>query len=72
MEIRFDARIATASPAASDHYADQRDDRQRPKKNRPRAGAHQVSRSIDGFVASPSHTRRKSVRQDVHVRGIPR
>jgi hypothetical protein len=56
--------------AAPQQYADQPDSRHRSKKSGFGAGAHDVDRSIDGLVASPSHARRKSMRQNVEQRRI--
>ena len=85
-KIRFDVRIALAqfchgvatihSPAspvaAPEQYADQGDDRQRSKESGFGAGAHDVDRSIDGYVASPSHARQKSMRQNIEEGRIRR
>jgi hypothetical protein len=65
LKIRFDKRIAAASPAASDQDADQRDNRQCSKENGSGAGAHQVNRRIDGLVACAGHARRNPMCQDV-------
>ena len=70
-------RVATihspVSPAAApEQYAHQGDDRQGSKKSGFGAGAHDVDRSVDGFVASPNHARRKSMRQNVEERRIRR